>query len=119
MDILLRVGDEVVLVECKTAKDSGYNKFSSISRQVKSYKNLLEKNGLSVIKILIVAPEFSEDFVADCGDDFDLNVSLLKASSLAAIYNASKELGGKAMTVQMLMKDVLIQEDRIIRALKR
>lgn len=120
MDILLRVGEnEVVLVECKTSKDSGYNKFSSISRQIKSYNALLEKNGISVIKILIVAPDFSEDFVADCSDDFDLNVSLMKASSLSAIYHASKESDGKKMTVQMLMKDVLIQEDRIIRALKR
>ena len=120
MDILLRVGEnEVVLVECKTSKDSGYNKFSSISRQIKSYNTLLEKNGISVIKILIVAPDFSEDFVADCSDDFDLNVSLMKATSLSAIYHASKESDGKKMTVQMLMKDVLIQEDRIIRALKR
>lgn len=120
MDILLRVGDdEVVLIECKTSKDSGYNKFSSISRQIKSYKSLLEKNNITVVKMLVVAPDFSEDFVADCSDDFDLNVSLMKASSLSAIYHASKECEGKKMTVQMLMKDVLIQEDRIIRALKR
>ena len=120
MDILLRVGEnEVVLVECKTAKDSGYNKFSAISRQIKSYKSLLEKDGFNVVKMLVVAPDFSEDFIADCGDDFDLNVSLMKASSLAAIYKASKESNGKTMTVQMLMKDVLIQEDRIIRALRK
>ncbi len=120
MDVLLRISDnEVVLIECKTSKDNGYNKFSSISRQIKSYKNLLEKNGFTVVKMLVVAPDFSEDFIADCSDDFDLNVSLLKASSLAAIYDACKEQNGKKMTVQMLMKDVLIQEDRIIRALKR
>lgn len=120
MDILIRIDDNsVVLVECKTVKDNGYNKFSSISRQVKAYKNLLEKNDFSVAKILIVAPDFSEDFVSDCSDDFDLNISLLKASSLVAIYNASMESPNRQVTINMLMKDVLVQEDRIIRALKK
>ena len=120
MDILVKIDDtDVVLIECKTVKDSGYNKFSAISRQVRSYKTLLEKNGLNVVKILVVAPDFSEDFVSDCGDDFELNISLLKASSLLAIYNAYKEHPSKKVTIQMLMKDVLIQEDRIIRALKK
>ncbi len=120
MDILVKIDDtDVVLIECKTVKDSGYNKFSAISRQVRSYKTLLEKNGFNVVKILVVAPDFSEDFVSDCGDDFELNISLLKASSLLAIYNAYKEHPSKKVTIQMLMKDVLIQEDRIIRALKK
>ena len=70
-------------------------------------------------KILIVAPDFSEDFVSDCSDDFDLNISLLKASSLVAIYNASMESPNRQVTINMLMKDVLVQEDRIIRALKK
>lgn len=120
IDILISIDNStVLLVECKTVKDSGYNKFSAISRQVRSYKTLLEKNNLNVAKILVVAPEFSDDFVADCGDDFDLNISLIKASSLTAIYKACKENTGKKVTVQMLMKDVLVQEDRIIRALKK
>lgn len=120
MDILLRTGENsVVLVECKTIKESGYNKFSSISRQVKSYKNLLEKSGLHVDKILIVAPDFSEDFVADCGDEFELPITLLKAGSLASIYNAVKTSGTNRFTLQMLSRDILVQEDRIIRALKK
>ena len=109
----------LLLVECKTVKDNGYNKFSSISRQIRSYKTLHEKNDLNVAKILVVAPEFSDDFVADCGDDFDLNISLIKASSLTAIYKACKEIAGKKVTSQMLTKDVLVQEDRIIRALRK
>ena len=120
IDILISVDESsVLLVECKTVKDNGYNKFSSISRQIRSYKTLLEKNNLNVAKILVVAPEFSDDFVADCGDDFDLNISLIKASSLTAIYKACKENAGKKVTAQMLMKDVLVQEDRIIRALRK
>ena len=120
IDILISIDDSsVFLVECKTVKDNGYNKFSAISRQIRSYKTLLEKNNLNVAKILVVAPDFSDDFISDCGDDFDLNISLIKASSLTAIYKACKENLGKKVTAQMFMKDVLIQEDRIIRALKK
>lgn len=120
IDILISIdATSVLLVECKTVKDNGYNKFSAISRQIRSYKTLLEKNNLNVAKILIVAPDFSDDFISDCGDDFDLNISLIKASSLTAIYKACKENSGKKVTAQMLMKDVLVQEDRIIRALKK
>ncbi len=120
MDIVIRTGDNsVVLVECKTVKENGYNKFSSISRQVRSYLTLLEKNDFHVEKIIIVAPDFSEDFVADCGDEFTLPITLLKASSLAAIYHTVKETGTNRFTLQMLSRDILVQEDRIIRALKK
>ena len=120
MDILLRTGDNsVVLVECKTVKENGYNKFSSIFRQVKSYKTLLEKNDLQVDRIIIVAPDFSTDFVADCGDDYSLPITLLKAGSLSSIYHAVKECGTNRFTLQMLCRDLLVQEDRIIRILKK
>ena len=120
MDILIRTGeDSVVLVECKTVKENGYNKFSSLSRQVKSYKTLLERNNYQVDRIFIVAPDFSEDFVADCGDDYSLPITLLKAGSLAAIYNTVKTSGTGRFTLQMLTRDILVQEDRIIRALKK
>ena len=120
MDILLRTGDNsVVLVECKTVKENGYNKFSSVSRQVKAYKSLLEKNDFQVDRIIIVAPDFSEDFVADCGDEFSLPITLLKAGSLSAIYNTIKTTGTSRFTIQMFARDILVQEDRIIRALKK
>lgn len=120
MDILIRTGEKsVVLVECKTVKESGYNKFSSISRQVKSYKTLLEKNDYQVDKIIIVAPDFSEDFVADCGDEYTLPITLLKAGTLANIYNTVKATGSNRFSLQMISRDILVQEDRIIRALKK
>ena len=120
MDILIRTGERsVVLVECKTVKENGYNKFSQISRQVKSYKSLLEKNDYQVDKIIIVAPDFSDDFVADCGDEFSLPITLLKAGSLASIYNTIKTTGSNRFTLQMFYRDILVQEDRIIRALNK
>ena len=120
MDILIRTGEQsVVLVECKTVKENGYNKFSSISRQVKAYKSLLEKNDYQVDKIIIVAPDFSEDFVADCGDEYSLPITLLKAGTLASIYKTVKETGSTRFSLQMISRDILVQEDRILRALKK
>jgi hypothetical protein len=45
IDVVLNIGnDEIIIVECKTSKESSYNKFSSVSRQLKSYQNLALKN---------------------------------------------------------------------------
>ena len=120
MDILLRTGEQsVVLVECKTVKENGYNKFSSISRQVKAYKGLLEKNDFQVEKIIIVAPDFSDDFVTDCGDEYSLPITLIKAGTLASIYKTIKDTGSNRFSLQMISRDILVQEDRILRALKK
>jgi hypothetical protein len=86
---------------------------------VKSYKALLEKNDYQVDKIIIVAPDFSDDFVADCGDEFSLPITLLKAGSLSSIYNAVKTTGSNRFSLQMFYRDILVQEDRIIRALNK
>ena len=38
MDILLNLSkNQIIIIECKTSKGKGYNKFSSVSRQLKSY----------------------------------------------------------------------------------
>ncbi len=58
-DIIINLGNnEIIIVECKSVKESGYNKFSSVKRQLKSYFEMAEKNGLKVVKSLLVAPEF-------------------------------------------------------------
>ena len=78
IDVLLNLGnDEIIIVECKTSKESSYNKFSSVSRQLKSYQSLALKNNLRVIKVLLIAPDFSEDFVSDCEMDTEMNLSLI------------------------------------------
>ena len=45
-------------------KESGYNKFSLVSRQLKAYVDLAKHNELRVVKFLLVAPEFSDEFVS-------------------------------------------------------
>ncbi len=121
IDILLNLGNnELFIVECKTVKESGYNKFSSISRQVGSYFKLAEAKGYRVSKILIVAPEFSNDFITDCEMDSELNLSLLTASSLMKILEGFKKAKKhKQFPHKLLMRDVLIQEDRIIKAIQK
>lgn len=121
IDILLNLGNnELILVECKTIKASGYNKFSSVSRQMKSYITLAENNNYSVIKSLLVAPDFSDDFVNDTELEYDLNLSLLTASSLLKILEGFKNSKKhKQFPFKLLMRDVLIKEDRIVKAINK
>lgn len=120
IDIVLNLGDDgLIIIECKTVKESGYNKFSSVTRQMKSYIDLATGNGYNVVKSLLVAPDFSDEFVNDCDLDFELNLSLITASSLLKILEAFKSSRHKQFPYQLLMKDVLIKEDRIIKAINK
>lgn len=119
-DIVINLGNnDLILIECKTSKDSGYNKFSSVSRQLKAYTNLAKHNNFKIVKSLLVAPDFSDDFVKDCGLDYELNLSLITASSLNKILTGFKNSKHKQFPHNLLMRDVLIQEDRILSAIGR
>ncbi len=120
IDIVLNLGNNnLIIVECKTVKESGYNKFSSVSRQLKSYVKLAKGNGYHVVKSLLVAPDFSDDFVNDCGLEFEINLSLITASSLMKIQDGFKNSKHKQFPYQLLLKDVLIKEDRILKAINK
>ncbi|WP_027418299.1 hypothetical protein [Crocinitomix catalasitica] len=119
MDILLNIGNnEVIIVECKSVKEKGYNKFSTVSRQLKSYQNLALKNDLRIVKILLIAPEFSDDFVTDCELDIEMNLTLVKAESLSNIYNAFKSSKYDVFP-HILFRDVVVNEERILKALSK
>jgi hypothetical protein len=119
IDILVHLKNgDVIIVECKTSKEKGYNKFSTVSRQLKSYKNVTEKNDIRVAKILLIAPEFSDDFITDCEMNTELNLSLLTASSLLKIFEAFKLSKYKEFP-HVLFRDVVINEERIIKALSK
>jgi hypothetical protein len=79
----------------------------------------LKSHSYKVIKVLLVAPEFSEDFVKDCGLDYDLNLSLLTSTALVRIMNGFKSSRHKTFPHNLLMRDVLIQEDRVLAAIDR
>jgi hypothetical protein len=119
-DIILNLGNnDVIVIECKTVKESGYNKFSSVSRQIKSYVNLAKNNGLNVVKSLLIAPDFSDDFVNECDLEFEINLSLITASSLIHILEGFRNSKLKHFPYQLLMKDVLIKEERILKAINK
>ncbi len=118
IDILLTIKDkDVIIIECKTVKESGYNKFSAVSRQLKSYDKIAKKQGYSVIKSILVAPDFSDDFVKDCVLEYELNLSLIAASSLLKILEGFKESKMKQLPHNLLMRDVLIQESNVLKAI--
>jgi len=119
MDILLNLGNnEIIIVECKTIKEKGYNKFSTVSRQLKSYQNVALKNNFRIVKILLIAPEFSDDFVSDCGMDTEMNISLLTASTLSKI-NESFKTSKYQEFPHVLFRDIVINEERIVKALSK
>lgn len=119
MDIVINLGNsEIIIVECKTIKEKGYNKFSSVSRQLKSYQNVVLKNNLRIVKILLVAPEFSDDFVYDCEMDTEMNLSLLKASTLSKIHEGFKTSKYQEFP-HVLFRDIIINEERILKALTK
>ncbi|HMR88583.1 MAG TPA: hypothetical protein PKD51_10530 [Saprospiraceae bacterium] len=119
IDILINLdGNEVILVECKTNKEIGYNKFSMVSRQLKSYQNLLNHNGLRVNKVLLIAPDFSDDFITDCEIDTEINISLITAPTLIKINEAFKVSKHKVFP-HILFRDVIINEQRILKALEK
>lgn len=119
LDILLNLeNNEIIIVECKTSKERGYNKFSSVSRQIKSYINVALKNDLRIVKILLIAPEFSDDFVTDCEMDTEMNLSLMTASTLSNISEAFKTSKYSEFP-HVLFRDIVINEERIIKALSK
>ncbi|MFA7290450.1 MAG: hypothetical protein WC055_16360 [Melioribacteraceae bacterium] len=121
IDILLNVGNyELILIECKTVKENGYNKFSAVSRQMKSYSNLANSKGYMIIKSLLIAPDFSDDFINETELEYELNLSLIKASSLLKILDSfKKSKKHKQFPYKLLLRDVLIDEDRITKAIDK
>lgn len=120
IDIVINLGsNELIIVECKTSKESGYNKYSSVSRQIKSYINIAEKAGYRVVKSLLVAPEFSDEFEKECGLEYELNLSLISATSLKFIYHGFLNSSLKIFPYKLLLRDVLIKEDRILKAMTK
>ncbi len=118
-DIIINLGNsEVIIVECKSSKESGYNKFSSVKRQLKAYFEMAEKNGLKVVKSLLIAPEFTDDFINECELEYELNLSLIQASSLYSILEGFKSSNKQQFPYKLLMRDVLIKEERILKAIK-
>lgn len=119
IDVLINLGNnEVIIVECKTAKSTQYNKFSACSRQMKAYHQNATHNGFRVIKSLLIAPDFTQDFIDECEMEIDLNLSLITSEVLYNIWNGFKSAKHQVFPVNLLMRDALISDEKILKALK-
>ena len=120
MDVLLNLGgQDVIIVECKTVKDKDYNKYASVSRQLKAYESLCNKNGYSVNQVILVSNEFSEDFISECEYDYELDISLLTSGDLLQIHEGFKESAMKEFPVRLITKGGALNGERIVKALNR
>jgi hypothetical protein len=120
IDVLINLGNQdLLLVECKTKKDKEYNQYTAVSRQLKSYVNLCEKKNYHVTKAIIVANDFSEEFIGECEYDYELNLSLVTSRGLMKILEGFKNSTLKEFPVRLLMRNGLLNEDRIVKVLTR
>jgi len=67
---------------------------------------------------LLVAPEFSDDFVTDCEMDMEMNLSLISASTLINIYENFKTCKYTEFP-HVLFRDIVINEERILKAISK
>lgn len=120
MDILIDLGGkDVIIAECKTLKDKDYNKFTAVSRQLKSYGALCKKNGYHVNQAILVSNEFTEDFIGECEYEYNIGISLLTSSDLLKIYEGLKESHLDELPVRLITKGGALNGDRIVKALNR
>ena len=120
MDILLNLGgQDVIIVECKSVKDKDYNKYTAVSRQLKSYQNACKKKGYHVSQVVIVSTEFTEDFISECEYDYELSISLITSAGLVKIFEGLKESTLTELPVRLLLKDGILNADRIVNVLNR
>ena len=118
VDVLINIGNnDLIVIVCKTVKENGYNKFSSVSRQLKSYSKVINDKGYKVVKSLLIAPDFSDDFIKECGIEYELNLSLITAASLLNILYGFRASKMKQFPHNLFMRDVVIQEDRVLKAI--
>ncbi|MBZ0328540.1 MAG: hypothetical protein K8F54_13100, partial [Altibacter sp.] len=89
-------------------------------RQLQSYYKLIDRNNYTVVKSLLIGPEFTDDFISECELEYDLNLSLITANTLYEILlgfrNNNKH---EIFPHKLLFRDVVISEERILKAIKR
>jgi hypothetical protein len=85
---------------------------------MKSYHKLLSDQGYRVIKSLLIAPDFTQDFIDECEIEIDLNLSLISSEVLISIWNGFKKAQQSVFPVNLLMRDALISDEKILKALK-
>lgn len=120
MDILLNLGNnDVIIIECKTIKDRDYNKYSSVSRQLKSYVETCEEKDNTVRHCILVSNSFSDDFISECEYDSAVNISLVSSKDLIKILSGLDSSPHSILPSKLLEKKGILNADSIVKALNR
>lgn len=113
-DILISMSDEDVIIgEAKTFKNGDFAKYSTTSRQIKSYVTRYESIGKRVTQVLIIAPSFSDDFIESAEMDTEVNISLLEAAGLKKILDAYNSKKHPKFSAKLFTKGGLLKADLI------
>ncbi|PHS16414.1 MAG: hypothetical protein COA86_12335 [Kangiella sp.] len=117
-DIIISLSDDDIIIgEAKSYKNGDFAKYSSTSRQVKSYVNKYEANGKRVAQVLIVAPGFSRNFIESAEMDTDINISLLEAEGLKKILMAYNVRRNPKFSAKLLTKGGLLKAELIAKTI--
>ena len=90
-----------------------------MKRQLAAYEKLCVDRGLHVRHVLLVANEFSEDFVGEAEYDEELSLSLLTSSGLARVVAGYADSDRAQFPIKLLLKAGLLNADRIATVLTR
>ena len=117
-DIIISLSEnDIIIGEAKTCKNGDFAKYSTTSRQVKSYVTRAENQGKRVAQVLIIAPSFSNDFIESAEMDTEVNISLLEAHGLKLILDAFKAKRNPNFSPKLLTKGGLLKAQLIAKNL--
>lgn len=117
-DIIISLSDDDIIIgEAKTCKSGDFAKYSTTSRQVKSYVTRAESLGKRVAQVLIIAPSFSGDFIESAEMDTEVNISLLEARGLKLILDAFKAKRNPKFSAKLLTKGGLLKAELIAKTI--
>lgn len=117
-DIIISLSDDDIIIgEAKTCKNGDFAKYSTTSRQVKSYVTRAEVIGKRVAQVLIIAPSFSDDFIESAEMDTEVNISLLEAKGLKLILDAFKSKRNPKFSAKLFTKGGLLKAELIAKTI--
>lgn len=117
-DIIISLSDDDIIIgEAKTCKNGDFAKYSTTSRQVKSYVKRAESIGKRVAQVLIIAPSFSDDFIESAEMDTEVNISLLEAKGLKLILDAFKAKRNPRFSAKLFTKGGLLKAELIAKTI--
>jgi len=117
-DVIVSLNEtDIIIIETKTIKDSQYSKYSSVSRQVKSYVRNYESLGKRVSRVVVIAPEYSDGFIKSAEMDMEINISLLEAAGLKKLLDVYKSKRMPKFSPMLFTKGVFLNADLLAKTI--